>query len=68
MSELYADLDTGNGTCRYLDGNLCSIYSERPLLCRIDECYDTYFKEIMGKEEYYRQNKIMCQILKNTEG
>ena len=33
-SKLYAELDRGDGTCRYLAGNLCSIYENRPLLCR----------------------------------
>lgn len=66
-SVLYANLDIGNGTCKYLKENLCSIYDERPLLCRVDECYDVYFKKIMEKEEYYRQNKMICRKLKNKE-
>lgn len=28
-SKLYAELDRGDGTCRYLAGNLCSIYENR---------------------------------------
>ena len=36
-SPLYSGLDRGDGVCRYLDGNLCSIYATRPLLCRMDE-------------------------------
>ena len=27
-------LHDGDGVCRFLDGSLCSIYDERPLLCR----------------------------------
>lgn len=34
LSEIYADLDRGDGTCKYLQGNLCSIYEKRPLKCR----------------------------------
>ena len=30
-SELYSDLDRGDGVCKYLIGNICSIYNERPL-------------------------------------
>ncbi len=66
-SELYADLDRGDGTCIYLAGNLCSIYDERPLLCRVDECYERYFCEFMEYEEYYRLNKEECKNLKNME-
>lgn len=67
-SELYSDLDRGDGICKYLSGNLCSIYENRPLLCRVDECYDLYFCNIMNRDEYYKLNTIECQKLKNMEG
>lgn len=66
-SELYAELDRGDGICKYLRGNLCSIYENRPLLCRVDECYDLYFCKIMERDDYYRLNKIECKKLKNME-
>lgn len=66
-SELYADLDRGDGTCKYLVDNLCSIYSERPLFCRVDECYELYFKEEMSIEEYYKMNALACEKLKRLE-
>ena len=47
ISKLYAELDRGDGTCKYLSGNLCSIYEKRPLLCRVDESYQKFFKEVM---------------------
>lgn len=66
-SELYADLDRGDGTCIYLKDNLCSIYNTRPLLCRIDECYEKFFYSVMSREEYYLLNKQECEKLKKTE-
>ena len=66
-SRLYSALDRGDGVCRYLDGNLCGLYAERPLLCRVDESYETYFKNKMSKEEYYRQNYRSCELLKKQE-
>lgn len=66
-SELYAELDRGDGICKYLRGNLCSVYENRPLLCRIDECYDLYFYKIMERDDYYRSNMKECQKLKNME-
>ncbi len=66
-SDIYAELNRGDGVCRYLEGNLCSIYDKRPLLCRVDECYEKYFSEYMTLEEYYKENKKMCEILKNEE-
>ncbi len=64
LSPIYKALDRGDGTCRYLKGNLCAIYTERPMICRIDECYELYFSDEMTKEEYYRKNYEICCELK----
>lgn len=66
-SELYSDLDRGDGICRYLEGNMCSIYDTRPLFCRVDECYERFFKQEMSIEEYYRLNEEECRRLKGLE-
>lgn len=42
-SPLYAELHNGDGICKYLKDNRCSIYENRPLLCRVDECYEEFF-------------------------
>lgn len=65
--ELYAWLDRGDGTCKYLLENQCSIYSNRPLLCRIDECYDRYFYKVMERDEYYKLNRAECEKLRKRE-
>ena len=64
MSNLYKDLHDGSGICRYLDGNKCSIYSDRPLFCRVDECFETFFKNEMDYEEYLMANYHYCKKLK----
>lgn len=64
LSPLYKDLDRGDGVCKYLNGNLCSIYKMRPLLCRIDDSYEAFFKNLMSKEEYYKLNHTVCDKLK----
>lgn len=66
-SEIYKDLHNGNGICRYLKDNLCTIYENRPLLCRVDEGYDKYFKNIYTREEYYKLNEESCLELKNSK-
>lgn len=66
-SPLYADLDRGDGVCRYLQGNLCSIYEQRPMLCRIDQCYELFYKEQYSLEEYYQLNLDLCHILQQKE-
>jgi len=64
MSPLYSELDRGDGICKYLIGNLCSIYGNRPLLCRIDESYNAFFSDLMSIAEYYRLNHEACDKLK----
>lgn len=66
-SALYSELDRGDGVCRYLKDNLCSIYETRPLLCRVDECYDLFFSSLMTREEYYQLNLNECERLKKEE-
>lgn len=66
-SELYKELDRGDGICRYLKGSICSIYETRPVLCRVDLSYDLYFKDYMDREQYYRLNKEACKKLKEEE-
>ena len=63
-SDVYKELDRGDGVCMYLDGNKCSIYDNRPLLCRIDESYEVYFKDSYSLEEYYKLNYSVCEKLK----
>lgn len=67
QSELYKELDRGDGVCKYLNGNICSIYEERPLICRVDECYEQFFKQEMNIVEYYNINSIVCKQLKEKE-
>ena len=66
-SSLFAELDRGDGVCRYLEGNLCSIYDTRPLLCRVEDCYNLFFKDSMSKEEFYNLNYKVCQDLKEEK-
>lgn len=63
----YADLDRGDGTCRYYDDatRLCSIYSSRPLRCNIDLYYDTFLQGKMTRQEYHRLNQLACKSLQN---
>jgi len=66
-SNIYKDLDRGDGICKYLNNNFCSIYEQRPLLCRVDESYEVFFKDSMNQDEYYRLNYSACQILKRRK-
>jgi Fe-S-cluster containining protein len=65
LSDIYADLDTGNGVCKYFDvlTKLCSIYENRPDRCNIIVMYK-YFEQSMTFKEYIEMNEQGCQKLK----
>lgn len=63
-SPIYNYLHNGDGICKYLRGNLCSIYENRPLLCRIDESYHVFFQDILSYDEYLKLNYKYCAELK----
>lgn len=66
-SPIFDELHNGDGICKYLDGNLCSIYEKRPLLCRVDECYYKYFSSSMTLDEYYKLNLEVCNKFMKEE-
>lgn len=61
-----ASYDRGDGKCRYLEGNLCSIYKERPEICRVDMMYETHYRSQYTREEFYRLNALGCAALKEN--
>lgn len=63
-SDLYVNLNRGDGICKYLVGNICSIYENRPLLCRVDESYEILFKDVINHSDYYKLNYEFCKRLK----
>ena len=65
-SEVYREYHNGDGVCKFLKGNLCSIYNERPLICRVDESYEVFFAKDMSYEEYLNLNYRSCEILKEN--
>src|SRR5699024_9433928 len=62
-----AQFDLGNGVCRYLQGNLCTIYATRPEVCRVNSMYEHYFKTHYTKEEFYQINIRACEMLKKGQ-
>lgn len=66
-SEIYRNLHEGGGICKYLKGDRCTIYSQRPLFCRVDECYKEFFELELSLEEYYELNYEMCKKLKSNK-
>ena len=52
-----------NGACIYLDKdtNLCTIYDERPLVCRVDDLYGAGYFNDLSKSDYYKMNYESCE-------
>lgn len=69
-NSLYKAMDRGDGVCKYYDEleNGCSIYVNRPLICRIDDMYEKAFSEKMTKEKYYAANALACYEAQNLAG
>jgi Fe-S-cluster containining protein len=63
------EYDRGDGICKYLDldSNLCKIYENRPLVCRVDLMYENFYKEFYTKQEFYELNYKVCEYLKEKK-
>lgn len=63
-------LDRGDGACRNFDeqSNLCKIYDERPLTCRVDEMFDAQYHKSFTRSEFYRVNAECCNIMQEKAG
>jgi Fe-S-cluster containining protein len=55
-----------NGTCEKLVDNKCSVYENRPVICKVDEGYK-YFKEEMTLDEWHSRNYSICKTLQGGE-
>lgn len=63
-----AEYDIGNGICRYLKDTLCSIYDIRPDICRVEVMYATKYNNLFSKDEFIRQNLLICKQLQMNAG
>jgi Fe-S-cluster containining protein len=55
-----------NGVCQYLQGDLCSIYKNRPDLCDYKRAYK-YLKGNMTETEYQERTLYYCEQLKASK-
>ena len=62
--------DLGNGVCRYLDTTTkgCSIYEDRPDICRIDKMFEQKYREYFTRETFYSKNADVCNQLQTLHG
>ncbi len=57
------DFHNGNGICKYLNNNKCSIYETRPDICNVEIMYQKEYYKYMSKKEFYEENYKVCQLL-----
>lgn len=62
-------LDRGDGTCRHYDAPSkgCSIYAERPDICRVDRQYTIRYCQQYSWDEYVALNVQVCDILQKND-
>ncbi|WP_433767698.1 YkgJ family cysteine cluster protein [Pseudomonas putida] len=60
-------LDRGDGTCRHFDtpGKRCTIYAERPDICRVDRQYTQRYAQHYSWDEYVTLNVQACTLLQD---
>lgn len=62
-------LDQGDGTCRHYDtaARLCTIYGERPDICRVDRVYTLRYAGLCTWETFVALNLRVCAQLETLE-
>lgn len=58
-----AAYDRGDGVCRYLHNNLCTIYESRPEICNADLMY-SHFSNKFSRQEYDELLERSCKLIK----
>lgn len=56
-------LDRGDGSCRHFDVHtkLCTIYEQRPLVCRVEDFYAKHLEQKIAWHDFVQLNVAICQ-------
>jgi Fe-S-cluster containining protein len=62
-------LDGGDGVCRHYDaaGKACTIYAQRPGICRVEQYYDKHYVHLYRWDEFVEMNLKVCAALAAME-
>ncbi|RXT02774.1 YkgJ family cysteine cluster protein [Ammoniphilus sp. CFH 90114] len=60
--------DRGDGTCIHLVDHRCSIYEERPEICRIDHMFEKIYATQFSRPQFYLENLKVCKSLQIEAG
>lgn len=60
-----AFLDRSDGVCRHFDEltHLCTIYDDRPLVCRVEDYYQAYLSSAVSWDAFVDINVGICNEL-----
>ena len=58
-------LDRGDSVCKYLneETNKCTIYTQRPLVCRVEDYYDKNLSQHYSWDDFIEINIKICESL-----
>lgn len=58
-------LDRGDGTCRHFDeaAHRCTIYAQRPLVCRVQDYYTVHLADRIAWDDFVQANLAICARL-----
>lgn len=56
--------DRGDGTCKYLHGHLCIIFTERPNICNTEYLFRNYYSKTMTQSEFEKRSFEACMKIK----
>lgn len=65
LSTATAYLDRGDGICYHfdIDTNLCTIYHDRPLVCRVEDYYKVHLSDKIEWDDFVKLNLSICDRL-----
>ena len=68
LSSEASKLNRGDGTCLHFDDNtnLCLIYEDRPLVCRVEDYYTKYLSETFKWDDFVALNLKVCETLQKN--
>lgn len=58
------DFDSGDGTCKYLRKNLCTVFEQRPNICRTEYMFRKYYSKTMTYAEFETKSLDACMQIK----
>ena len=61
------DFNSGNGVCKFLNGNICRIFDNRPIACNAERLYYERFADKLSKDDFYDLVVRYCRYFQNLK-